>query len=68
MSDKDMRPFPKNALYDLLDTNKATVDGEPCVNISNDISWQSRWSVGYTLVFSCGDSYYRSAYSVGATE
>ena len=36
--------------------------------IENDIVDSSRWSIMYELIFGYGDKFYRSIYSVGATE
>jgi len=55
--------FKKQDLIDLLEG-----EDSPLTEISNRIVDNSRWSIQYKLIFSFGGKFYKTHYSVGATE
>jgi len=60
MKDKAIKIFSKDYLRNELDL--------PYSAIKNDIIDNSRWSIYHEIIFKDGDKFYRTSYSVGATE
>jgi len=55
--------LPKETLLQILDREHDTAEV-----ISDEIVDSSRWSNHYELIFKLDDKFYRTSYSVGATE
>ena len=63
-TEKIGKEFPKSTLQELV--YEAEING--CKKISNEISGTSRWSTIYEMIFQHENKFYKSDYSVAATE
>lgn len=56
-----VKTFDKEFMFEILDGDEGEI-------ISNTIVENSRWSISHELIFKYEDVFYRTFYSVGATE
>jgi hypothetical protein len=51
-------------MWDVFNTGEAI----PVLVVKNEITDKSRWTIGYRQVFKINDKFYKTHYSLGATE
>lgn len=62
--------FPRETMFEVLDLLPGVPDTEfpDYLVISDEIYDKRRWSITYQLIFKFKDKFYKTYYSVGATE